>query len=447
MPKIAKSHEVGLTTIMRNVLMIAYDFPPIGASGSLRTVKYAKYLSIFGWNPIILTVQRDARNIECADKSLLEELSGKVNVYRSRVIEPHDIYRLFGGRHKQFSRESSILNLSSEGPNFTKKLTNILGSFLVPDTKIGWYPGTIRKAEQVFNKHKIDVIYSTSPKKTSHIIARFLSRRYKKPWVADFRDPWPAYYLKRPSLLKRLDESLERIVLSEATRITIAWPGILEDIINRHKDFDKKKVTLITNGFDEDDLKGVTPLKFEHFTISYPGVFYRDRHPESLFEGLTLLFREKAELRKEIRILFIGMTDPILTNLINKYKLSDVVKHISYKTHRECIRYLLGSHLLFLNTLRNCVPGKLYEYLGLRKPIMALVGRNTMVAEIVRSTKAGIVIEPTDTEEVKESIMKLYEKYKKGILKLNRKDDSIIYQYERKRLTGKLAEIFNELTN
>ena len=175
---------------MKNVLMIAYDFPPIGGGGVQRTVKFAKYLSIFGWNPILLTVEKDANNIEYADASFLEELSSKVTIYRSRIVEPHDIYRFFGGKQKQGSRESRILHLDHDGANFMSKIKDIVSSFLVPDSKIGWYPGAIRKARQIFNTHQIDVIYSTSPKTTSHIIARHLSGKYGKPWVADFRDAW-----------------------------------------------------------------------------------------------------------------------------------------------------------------------------------------------------------------------------------------------------------------
>ena len=430
---------------MRNVLLIAYDFPPMSVSRALRTLKFVKYLPIFGWNPIILTVEKDINNLEFTNASFSKELSAKVNIYRSQIMEPYDIYRLFGGKQKQFSRECSILHTDCKSTKFSEKIKNIVSSFFIPDAKIGWYPGAIRKAKQIFNKHKIDVIYSTSPKNTAHIIAKYLSRRYKKPWVADFRDPWPAYYQARPSLLKKLDESWEDKVLSEATRITVAWPGILKDITVRHKDFDKSKAILFTNGFDEDDFNGVIPKELKHFTISYAGTFYKDRNPESLFKGLALLFKEKSELRKDIRVLFIGISDPLLRNLIDKYNLSDVVEHIPHITHRECISYLAGSHLLFLDTLRDCVPGKLYEYLGLRKPILALVPFETTVAKIINETQAGVVVDPKEIEKIKDTIMALYVTYKQCGLRLERKDDSVLHQYERKRSTGRLAEVFNEI--
>lgn len=434
------------STNMRNVLIIAYDFPPIGGSGTLRTVKYAKYLPLYGWNPIVLTVEKDAADIEYADTSFVNHFQENLTIYRTSIVEPYDIYRFFGGRQKQGSRQSSILHIDGERTNFRKNIQNLLPAFLVPDTRIGWYPNTIRRARQIFCQHKIDVIYSTSPKNTAHMIAKHLSRKYRKPWVADFRDPWPAYYPKRPLPLQKLDEMLEKNVLSKATRITVAWPGILEDIIRRYTDFDDSKVETITNGFDEDDFKNLNSKKFDKFTISYAGVFYKERTPEPLFRGLDLLLQERSDLRKSIKILFIGISDPLLKRLIDKYNLSDIAEHMPHVPHNECMSYLLGSHLLFLNTFGNCVPGKLYEYIGLKKPILALVAKNTLTAEIVSATKSGVVIDPSNTEEIKTSIIKAFENYKKGNLKLERENDSLIYQYQRKRLTGQLAQIFNKIT-
>lgn len=436
---------------MQNVLMIAYDFPPIGASGVQRTIKFAKYLPTFGWRPIILTVDKDAKTIEYADASLLEELSDEVLIYRSRIIEPYDVYRLFGGKHKQGSRESKILRLDNGRANVIDKIKIMLASALVPDAKIGWYPGATSKAKEIFKKHKIDVIYSSSPKTTSHIIARKLARRFNKPWVADLRDPWPTGFFgrrRKPPVLQKLDTSLERSVLFEATRVIVAWPGILDDITVMHKDFNKSKAILITNGFDEEDYKGVMSAKFEQFTICHAGTFYKNRNPESLFKGLALLFEERPKLKNNIRVLFIGISDYVVRELIGKYGFEDVVEHIPYMDHRECVSYLLGSHLLFLNTLENYVPGKLYEYLGTGKPILAIVRDKTTVAEIMKETRSGIVIDPDDSERVKDFILEMYWRNKEGNTEEKEsQDESLVSRYSRKELTRRLSAIFDEVVS
>lgn len=433
-------------TAIKNLLIIAYDFPPIGGSGIHRTLKYIKYLPRFGWNPIVLTVNKDPKNLEYTASSIQEDFLAKVPIYRSSVLEPYSIYRSFGGKQKQGSRQSSILHIDGDKTSFKIIMKKLLLSLLIPDYKIGWYPAAVTKAKLIFNEHYIDAIYSTSPKNTAHLVARYLSRKYGKPWIADFRDPWPPYNTERLTLLQKLNDSMEKKVLSDASKITVAWPGILDDIKSRYRDFDTSKATLINNGFDEDDFIGLEPKKFGSFTISHAGIFYRHRTPESLFRGLGLLLNDKPQLRKNIKLLFIGITDPTLMNLIDKYQLSDVVDQIPFVSHRECLNYLSGSNLLFLNSFDQCVPGKLFEYIGLKKPILALVEKNTLVANIVNSTKSGIVINPENTSEIKNQILLMYHNYRKGILKFNRKDDRLMYRYERKTLTQKLAKILDDIT-
>ena len=434
---------------MKNVLMIAYGFPPIGGSGVQRTVKFAKYLPLYGWNPIILTVKKDANNIAYADTSFLNELSNKAKIYRAQLIEPYNIYRFFGGRQKQGLRDTRTLVVNKNPSSFTGKIKNLLASLLVPDSKIGWYPAAIRKAREVFDNHDIKLVYSTSPKLTAHMIARHLSRKYGKPWVADFRDPWFADYacpLKRPTFLRRIDKYLESSVLFEATKITAATPGILEDIIRKHRGFDENKAIIITNGYDEEDFIGVLPKKFKHFTISYAGIFYKDSYPEPLFRGLTLVFKEEPKLRKHIKLLFIGISDPILLRLIEQYGLSDIIEHIPYVPHRECISYLLGSHLLFLNTIGNALTGKLFDYLGSGRRILALVTESTGIADIINRTKTGVVIDPDNSEQLKKFILDRYEAYKEKRVEQDSRQQVLIQQYRRKKLTRRLSQVFDEIT-
>jgi len=430
---------------MKNLLIIAYHFPPIAASGTIRTVKYAKYLPHFGWNPIILTVHKKPNEIEFSDTASQRELPLGIRVYRSSIVEPYDVYRFLGGKKKQFSRKSSILHVDNESQKLTERIKNLISSGFIPDGKVGWLPGAVKEAKRVFVKHRIDAIYSTSPVNTSHLIAKHLARKYKRPWIADFRDPWPAHYQKRLSPFKQLDQAIEKSVLKHATKITVAWPGILDDIKARHRDFDCNKASLLTNGFDEDDFKNLTARKFSHFTICYAGTFYRDRNPESLLKAMDLLFKEKPHLRSKIRLFFIGITDPILDVLVKKYRLDRVVTHIDYISRKKCLEYLLGSNLLYLNTLRNCVPGKLFEYLGLRKPILALVSRDSTVSEIIQDTGTGVVIDPHNISAVRDYIDNFYHKWSQRNFHKSPKYNQGILRYSKKELTYRLSLILNHI--
>jgi glycosyltransferase involved in cell wall biosynthesis len=430
---------------MKNVLMIAYSFPPLGGSGVQRIVKYAKYLPAFGWEPIILTVDEKRESQEITDTSLQDELPKGLKIYRSRYLGFSDLLHFPNKNRKVNSKNSG--NSVSVLENLVYKFKDIARSLIIPDGKVGWYPFAIRKGKQIFNENNIDIIYSTSPFRTAHLIAMSLAKKYRKPWVADFRDPWTHFCIPKRfiTLLKKWEEFMGKNVLRETEKIIIAWPAIQDNLISQYGDHCQKTV-LIHNGFDEQDFQNIIPKTFKKFTIIHTGTFYKERSPEALFRAISSLLSKKPVLRNNIQIIFIGRKEPFIKKLIEENNLNDIVLTVPYLPHKECLSYLLGADMLFLNTIQNYVPGKTFEYLRSGKPILALVSNDTTVAEIVNSTKSGVVIDPTKTEEIKDAILGMYGKYKKGMLKLNREDDSVIYQYERKELTRKLAEAFNEIS-
>lgn len=431
---------------MKNVLMITYFFPPTGGPGVQRIVKFAKYLPAFGWKPIILTVDEKEKLRDVVDTSFLDELKS-LKIYRSGYLGLGDLFR-FPNRKRKINSKNPASCISSH-KNVVDKFKDITRPFIIPDVKVGWYPFAIWKGKQIFNENNIDVIYSTSPFPTAHLIAMSLAKKYRKPWVVDFRDPWNVggfRYPKRPFPFKQCQEFMERSVLGKADKIIITWPAIQNSFVPQYRDHCQKTI-LIHNGFDEQDFQDFIPKTFQKFTIIHTGSFYKERTPEALFRAISSLLSKKPVLRNDIQVILIGREEtPVAKNLIEENNLNDIVLTVPFLPHRESLSYLLGADVLFLNTIQNYVPGKTFEYLRSRKPILALVSNDTTVAEIVNSTKAGVVIDPTKTEEIKDAILGMYEKYKKGMLKLDREDDSAIYRYERKRLTGKLAGILNEIS-
>lgn len=433
---------------MKTVLMISYWFPPISGSGVHRVVKFAKYLPYFGWKPIILTVDEGEKSQEIMDTSLLDELPKSLNIYRSKYFGYGNLDRFFIVMRNPGSKNLGVSANNYNKDNLVNKFKEIIRTSVIPDVKVGWYPLAISKSKRIFKENNIDLIYSSSPPPTAHLIGMSLAKKYKKPWIADFRDPWTGMFLipPRPFPLRQLDEYMEERVLDKARKIVVAWPGIEDDIVQKQKDYDRRKIIAIHNGFDQQDFQDIIPKIFPKFTITYTGVFYKERNPAPLFRALNILFSEQPMLRNDIQVIYIGKQRSFVRNLIEESNVNDIVITIPNLPHKKSLSYLLGSDVLFLNTVENYVPGKVYEYLRSKKPILALVPKDTTVAKIVSSTKSGIVIDPTNTEEIKDAIFEMYKKYKKGTLKLDREDDSVIYQYERKELTRKLAEVFNEVS-
>lgn len=419
----------------------------MSGSGVQRIVKFAKYLPYFGWKTIILTVDEREKSQEIVDTSLLDAFPKGLKIYRSNYFGYGNLDRLFNVKRKLDSKNLDVYANSYNKNNLMNKIKNVILASVIPDVKVGWYPFAILKCEQILKENNIDLIYSSSPVPTAHLIGMSLAKKYEKTWVADFRDPWTGIFLipSRPFLLRQLDEYMEKRVLEKATKIVVAWPGIEDDIIQKQKDY-RRKIITIYNGFDEEDFQNIIPKIFPKFTITYTGVFYKERNPAPLFRALNFLFREQPLLRNDIQVICIGKQRSFVRNLIEENNVNDIVITIPNLPHKKSLSYLLGSDVLFLNTVENYVPGKVYEYLRSKKPILALVPKDTTVAKIVSSTKSGVVINPTNTEEIKNAIFEMYEKYKKGTLKLDREDDSVIYQYERKELTRKLAGVFNEVS-
>lgn len=431
---------------MKKVLIITYEFPPVGGSGVQRVLKFTKYLSEYGWEPIILTVDETRRYeaVVPSDSSLLNELPQNLKIYKSGHIGFSTLLHFL---RKGKLRAKNVTLRARTQKSFANKVVDFMRPFMLPDSHVGWYPFAIWKGKQVFHENTIDVIYTTSPSPVTHLIAMSLVKKSRKPWVADFRDPWKFLFIKkRPFPFEQWDASMKKSVLENADKIVVAWPAIQENFTLQTNNNHRQKTILIYNGFDEQDFQDIIPKAFPKFTIVHTGTFLKERNPEALFKAITVLLRNKPALRNDIQVMLIGKKEPLIENLIEENNLNDVVITGSYLPHRECLSYLVGADMLFLNTVQNYVPGKIFEYLRSKRPILALVSDDTTVAEIVHSTQSGIIIDPSDTEKIKDTILEMYEKYKKGGLKLNREDDSVIYQYERKHLTGKLATIFDELT-
>ena len=165
--------------ILRTVLMITQKFPPFNGVGVLRVTKFVKYIQDFGWRPVVLTCKREEDHLDAVDEKLLYGVPEDLSIHRVNSPSLYDIYRLIGGQAKQGS-----FSLSKN------PLASLIRSLFVPDQYVAWYFTGIRKAREIFQTENIDAIYSTSPRETSHLIGRTLHRKYKCPWIADFRDPW-----------------------------------------------------------------------------------------------------------------------------------------------------------------------------------------------------------------------------------------------------------------
>lgn len=421
------------TVAPRHVLIIAYYFPPMGLSGVQRTLKFVKYLPQFGWQPTVLTVTPTGYFAQ--DYTLLEEIRPfHIDVERVGSLDPN---RLF--------RKKGVVKMPSEG--WRKILTYLSDLFFIPDNKIGWKRKAVKAAQELFAKKKFEIIFATAPPFTDLLIGAELSKKFNIPLVLDYRDAWHEYpYKYYPTPLhKWRNYVLEKRVVHAASRILTTNRRVKELILKRYKSLTYNDVTILPQGYDPQDFadSNVQIPKTKKMRITHAGVFYADRTPEYFLRALKKILDEHKDLRGHIEACFIGNLHDEHLKLITSMGLEEHVVTTGYLDHAHCVQYLMASDVLWLMLKNDSQsPGKLYEYFGARKPIIACVV-DGFLSQTIEEANAGVIVRPDDVEGIANGIMNYYELFKAN--RLPQPDEDVVLKYDRKELTNELSKIFGFL--
>jgi glycosyltransferase involved in cell wall biosynthesis len=412
---------------MKKVLLTAYHFPPLGGGGVFRVLKFAKYLPEFGYQPHVLTVKNPMYRTR--DPTLVREIPSDAKVYRT------------------FSFEHRILR--------APRLLNInLKWFYMPDQNIGWLPFAVSAGAKIIKKEKIDVIYATAPSWTSLLIGFFLKRKTKKPLVIDFRDPWTDNpFITYPTKFhKWFENKIEKIMVAHADYVTVAFDSIKNTLVKKYP-FTKSKIETITNGFDPEDFKNLKIYeKTGKFTITHVGSIYGLLTAEPLLVALKELVEEKKEIREKVEAVFVGRYGKETWLLVRKLGLQENVRFVDYVPHREGLEFMVNSQaLLLLLTVedsrgKGILPGKIFEYIASRKPIIAIAPEDGRAAKIIKSVNAGTVISQKNVQRIKEAIVDYYKQWTEGETSTTTYNTGDITVYDRKVLTRRLVKIFEKVT-
>lgn len=395
---------------MKKVLMIAYFFPPLGGSGVQRTLKFVKYLPTFGLQPIVSTV-KSGHNF-AYDQSLMNEIPDTVRVYRSSSLETlwlrsliEKIAHLRRPKGKSEKNADESLNVEKSvnvedriigepGKSAKQRLFEFIDNyFFIPDSKMRWLPFGFLNSLGVARSEGVDYLFSTSYPYTTHLIALLVHKFYRKPWIADFRDPWvgnKAMQKQIPFRLK-LDAWLERKVVQNADYLINVTPTLTEMYIKRYPKQAQKMIT-ITNGFDLEDFIGIEPVIQKKFTLIHTGIIAEAYDMETFVEGIDAFLKRQPEAQGNFQALFIGYVPPKYEELLRN-KLSENVTILPYMSHKEVLNYQAGAHLLFLTfdqSVDIAYSGKIFDYIGVGKPILGLLP-NGVAAQLIEERKLGAV--------------------------------------------------------
>ncbi len=420
--------------------MIVPFFPPLSGGGVYRPLSFVRYLPDHGWKTTVLSPRPEAFWIR--DASLLRLVPDSCEVVRTGTLSGQRIIAAF-------KRSGSPSGQVRSGRKFA--VLRKLGSFLlVPDTYIGWYPFAVSAGRKLMAGKSFDAIYSTSPPETSHLIARRLHEISGLPWIADFRDPWMNLHLYKPptGLHAGLHRRLERKVIEEAgVVVTTRWH--FEKIGSAG--VDPGRLALIPNGYDESEMSEVGSVEpsGDVFTITHAGMLTQKRSAVPFLQALKIYLDRKPEVRSKLRVNFVGAREDDNERYMIRSGLQDVVEFKDGMTHFDTLKIERASHILLLikhvdPAYKGMIPGKLYEYIGVRRPILALVPDGE-VKDLVMGLRRGEIAPQEDAEGIAAVIEAMHEKFQRG--KLDEEYDlTPREEYGRKARAHELAAFLDEMT-
>lgn len=442
-----------LCAFMKRVLIISYYWPPTGGSGVQRWVKFAKYLPSERWQPVIYTPENPEQL--AVDESLAAEIPETVEVVKTRIIEPYEMYKKML-RKSGHSKEAVEVNpVNAQNKSFLQKVAMwVRGNLFRPDPRCLWIGPSVRFLKNYLKEHPVDLIVSTGPPQSMHMIGRRLALETGLPWIADFRDPWTKiFYFKHLSMTKctqKWHKKMEKRVLDDATCVVAVSPLVQQEF----QAMTQTPVELITNGFDECDFReepfamaaGAPDMPF---TITHTGLFAADGNPTVLWEVLAQKCASCPEFKKLLRINLIGKTDEQIIKAICEAGLEENLHDLGYQHHARAIDEQRKASLLILPLRKEpeykaVLPGKLFEYLASWRPVLGIGQPDGAMSMILNNTKTGVVLDWEDKKSIARYIDLCWEKHLNGCLTVENAD---ISQFTRRNLTHRMAQLFYKVIN
>ena len=403
--------------MLKRLLIITYYWPPTGGSGVQRWVKFSKYLPEFGWQPVVYTPENPEQLAR--DESLLEDIPACAKVIKTHISEPYAIYRrLTGGKAGQ-----EVNPVNAQRKSWKQRLSLwIRGNCFIPDPRVGWVRPSVRFLKKYLREHPVDAVVTTGPPQSVHLIGLRLKKELGLRWIADFRDPWTEmFYYKHLGLSAAADRRhrrLEQAVLDGADKIISVSPPVAADFQAKTQ----TPVVLITNGFDESDFQaeesgsgsahaepftrtgsgvseaqpdsGAGAAAVPPFRLVHTGLFAADGNPLNLWDALAERCAADADFRARLQIRLAGKVDAAITDAIRARGLGDNLVELGYLPHDETVREQRAADFLLLPLRQEpeyakVLPGKIFEYLAARRPVLGIGQPDGAAAQILRDAGAG----------------------------------------------------------
>lgn len=364
---------------------------------------------------MVLTVKNGS--YPSRDKSLVDEVPQEIPVYRTRTFEPFALYNRLTGGNKNESTVGLIGIQNSK--SLTKRLSLFIrANFFLPDARKGWNRFALGEAKRIIRDQAPDVVVTTGPPHSTHLIGYKLKKQLGVRWVADMRDPWTNMYfnkmLPKTRLTQKIDKKTEDRILSNADGITTVSPGLKEEFSDR-----ASNIQVIYNGFDPEDLPEPNPQQTTYFTLSYIGNFKPNQNVEALWQAIARLKEEKEGFGERFRIQLTGNIDPGIMQSLKKFNLTDIAMQKAFLPHKEATRVMNDSNMLLFvvpkaESNKLIITGKLFEYLAVRSPILPIGPTDGDAAVIIQEAGRDAMLDYTDQHRMMHLISSYYDQWIKN---------------------------------
>ena len=418
-----------------SVLVVASNFPPVQSAGVYRTIRLAKYLPEYSWDISVLTLAvetlpKDTRQ----DPRSLEQIADEIGVYRAPARFPLEtINRITGrGKRKQKSKPpvKTISKVENQSPERSKATSwtqqfkdRITLPWMTPDRLVGWVQPASKKGIAITRNNRFDLIYSSGPPWSNHLVANRISKSSGLPWVADFRDPWCGNAF-RPSRngdtwQGRKHRELELDVYRAASAVIFNTEPAQQNAVERIGNWLAEKSSVIPNGFDPAHFASLShvPTATNKLKMIHAGSFYGKRNVDMLLQALGKLKQSEGFAASNFQLELVGNARDHEKQIIEDLAISDLVTLTPAVAHGECLNRLNASDVLLLvqTDAPLCVPGKLYEYIAIGKPIFTLATEGA-TTELVKRERLGICCDPANVAQIETSLVQLLDQNRTGQL-------------------------------